>query len=182
MKIYVAIAALLTAAPAPPLPDDFPHDEAAIVLVRCFLGTGSISGSAFKVSETAYITAEHVVGQGACFVGTQRITVTSADAKLDYATFDGPASPHTLATTCAGFRPGQVYVARGFPGGGAYNIFAPALASIAGKDGLVPFISTFIPGMSGGPVLDPQGRAVGIVNRHSPARSMPLSNTGFCKS
>jgi S1-C subfamily serine protease len=184
MKYLVALAALLTAAPSVPQEvAEYPHDEAAIVLVYCQRTAGAVTGTAFKVSETAYITAHHVVVGGACFVAGQRVTVTSLDDKRDYATFTGPASPAVIRPSCAGFNAGQTYAARGYPGGGTYNIFAPWQATRATMGGFRVFMaSDSIPGMSGGPVLDAQGRAVGIVSMRWPARSMPLQLTGYCKA
>jgi S1-C subfamily serine protease len=183
MRIFVALAALLTAAPGPPLPGAYAHDEAAIVLVFCQRVDGAVTGTAFKVSETAYITAHHVVAGGQCSVGGQRVTITALDEKRDYAAFVGPASPAIINASCAGFVPGKVYAARGYPGGGSYNIFAPWMATRATMSGFRVFMaSDSIPGMSGGPVLDAQGRAVGLVNMRWPARSMPLQLTGYCKT
>lgn len=187
MKIYVALAALLTAAPGPPLDmelqGDYQHDPAAIVLVLCQKPAGSSSGSAFKVSETGYVTANHVVdGATACTVAGQQVELTSGDPKRDYATFIGPASPSILQPSCAGFVPGVVYAARGFPGyAGTYNIFTPWLAIKAVWRGFNVLAGEAISGMSGGPVLDPQGRAVGVVVMKNPARAISLSKTGYCK-
>lgn len=187
MKWIVALAALLCAAPSPPLhpalQGDYPHDEAAIVLVRCYKPTGNVTGSAFKVSERGYITAHHVVDGGICTVGGQVVTVTAMDDKRDYAAFIGPASSHVLRPSCAGFKPGTVYAARGFPGGSGYNIFTPWLAIRAVWGGFNVFAAAdSIPGMSGGPILAPDGRVTGIVNMRFPPRSMSLSNTGYCKA
>lgn len=186
MRVLVAIAALLMAAPGPPLDmefqGDYAHDPAAIVLIYCQRATGGVTGSAFKVSETTYITAHHVVAGGICAVGNAPVQITSLDEKRDYATFIGPASPAMLKPSCDGFRPGTVYAARGYPGGSSYNIFTPWLAMRAVWKGFGVFAGEAIGGMSGGPLLDPQGRVVGVVVMKHPARSMSLSNTGYCKS
>ena len=179
MKIALACgAALLCAAPTHPM-GDYAHDEAAIVLVDCVTS----SGSAFKVGPNTYATALHVVeGPMPCNIAGQPITVTHIDRERDYATFIGPASPAILRTTCEGFKRGQMYVARGFPGGGTFNIFAPWQAVGIKLGGFSVFAaSDAIPGMSGAPVIDGQGRAVGVVNKRWPARSMALRETGYCK-
>lgn len=181
MKVSVAFAAALACVSASPAPGAYLHDEAAIVLVGCIRPGGNVTGSAFKVGPDTYITAEHVVSQGVCFVAGQRVTVTSTDERTDYATFTGPASPAVLRTTCAGFKPGRTYVARGYPGGGSYNIFAPWQAVNAKIRGFQVFMAAdSIPGMSGGPLLDETGAAVGVVSMRWPARSMPLKGTTFC--
>lgn len=181
MKVIVALAALLTAAPSLPQ-GTYEHDEAAIVLVSCERPTGRVTGTAFKVSETNYITANHVTTGGVCSVGGQRVTITFEDERTDYATFVGPASPAVLRASCGGFRAGQTYVARGYPNGGTYNIFAPWQAMNA-RRGLFQVFSASdaIPGMSGGPVIDEWGTVRGVVSMRFPARSMPLKLTGYCK-
>lgn len=181
MKIIAAIAAALTCVSAAPAPGTYAHDEAAIVLVRCARLGGNVTGSAFKVGPDSYITANHVVTGGVCFVGGEIVTITSMDETRDYVTFTGPRSPAVMRTSCAGFRPGKTYVARGYPGGGSYNIFAPWQAVNAKLRGFQVFHGEAIPGMSGGAVIDESGAVVGLINMRWPTRSMPLRSTGFCK-
>lgn len=181
MEGFAALAALLTAASVPTT-GTYEHDEAAIVLVRCERATGGVVGSAFKVGLNTYVTAAHVVRDGACTTGGVPIVVTSRDDKRDYATFLGPFSPVTIRTTCDGYRRGRYYVARGYPGGSSYNIYTPWLAMGWQREGLDIFAGQAIPGMSGAPVIDDSGAAVGLVTHHSPARSMALRNTGFCRT
>lgn len=186
MLKYVALAALLTAAPSIPQEafdrSAYPHDEAAIQLIYCQRVDGAASGTAFKVGPTYYLTARHVVLGGQCSIGGVPVTINTMDEKHDFATLTGPASPHILATNCRGFHSGQTYLARGFPGGQSYNIFMPMIASALSVGGFRTFTGAdVIPGMSGGPVMDTQGRVTGIVNMRWPSRSMPLSSTGFCR-
>lgn len=183
MRTIVALAALLTAALLPTAAQAaYEHDEAAIVRVYCKQLVGASAGTAFKVSTTGYITAAHVVNTGFCSVGGMPISLTSYDAASDYATFLGPASPAILRASCEGYRPGQLYAARGYPGGGTYNIFTPWLA-LNMRQGLFDtfFASDAIPGMSGGPILDERGTVIGLTNMRFPPRSIPLSRTGYCK-
>lgn len=181
MKPFVALAALLTAAPAMPV-GTYEHDEKAIVLVQCQRMLGRVSGSAFKVGPNTYVTADHVVREGACYVAGEPIEVTHRDEKRDYATFTGPASASVFKTSCAGFKTGRTYFARGFPGGGNFNIYTPWIAMPLVVEQFRVFMAAdAIPGMSGGVVMDEYGNAVGVVNKRYPARSMALKYTGFCK-
>lgn len=179
MKIALACgAALLCAAPTHPL-GTYPHEEAAIVLVDC----RTSAGTAFKVGPNTYATALHVVeGPFPCYVAGRVIEVTHRDPEHDYATFIGPASPATIKVSCEGFRFQRMYMARGFPGGRSHNIFTPWQALGFKFQGFDVFVAAdAIPGMSGGPVMDGDGRAVGLTVRHSPARAVALRDTGYCK-
>ena len=176
MKIALACgSALLCAAPTMPS-DTFAHDEAAIVLVDCIATTGS----AFKVGPNSYATAAHVVDSPACMVAGEPIKVTHFDRERDYATFIGPSSPAVLRVSCEGFRGARLYIARGFPQG-AFNIYAPWQSLGITLGGWAVFSGEAIPGMSGGPVMDDQGRAVGVVSKRWPPRAMALRSTGYCK-
>lgn len=186
MKHLVALAALLCAAPGPPteleMQGDYPHDPAAIVMVYCQRPQGSLTGTAFKVGVSTYITAHHVVAGGTCYVAGEPVEVTTLDPKHDYATFIGPASPAMLRPSCDKVAPGMVYAARGYPGGAGYNIFTPWLAIRSVWGGFNVFAGEAIGGMSGGPLLAPDGRVAGVVVMKLPARAISLSNTGYCKA
>ena len=183
-KVLAAIAAMMacvSATPMAPLPN-YSHEERAIVQVFCKRADGNTaSGTAFKVGRNSYITANHVTASGLCYVGGERITVTSSDFEKDYATFQGPASDVVLKADCKGFRAGEVYIARGYPGGMPFNIQAPWTAMDYVMDGFQVFTGEGIPGMSGGAVIDRRGVAVGLVNKRWPTRSMPLRSTSFCR-
>lgn len=177
----VLCAGLLCASAASPeVPARYEHDENAIVLVACQRPQGWLQGSAFKVGPDTYVTAAHVVRDGPCAVDGIRIAVTSLDNAHDYATFIGPKNSAIIRTSCKGFQAGRIYIARGYPAGFNGNIIAPWTAVGATVDGFDIFSGEAIPGMSGGPVINGQGEAVGVVNRRLPSSSMPLKDTGYC--
>lgn len=183
MKWFVAIAALLTAAPVIPETVGFQHNEAAIVQVHCRYAMGT----AFKVGPTFYITALHVVEGGTCSVDGQLVTINTMDVENDFATFTGPPSDAILKVNCKGFRPGEEYIARGFAFGGRANFLQPLTATSARyrhNGHVLPFtvfVGDIFKGMSGGPTIDDKGRAVGVNSKLNPSMATPLSMTGLCK-
>lgn len=181
MKVIGALCAMALCVSAnPPFPD-YLHDEAAVVQVKCRKPNGITAGSAFKVSRDTYITAAHVLMGGTCYVEGQLVQLTGLNLKEDYASFRGPANDTVMAADCSGFRQGETYLARGFPGGSSYKIAAPWLATGFVQEGFNVFFGDAIPGMSGGPLIDERGVAVGLVAMHSPTRAMPLVRTGYCQ-
>lgn len=179
-KAMSAIAAMVLCVSATgPIPL-YPHNENAIVMVKCQKARGIGSGTAFKVGHNSYITAAHVMAGGTCWVDGQPVTVTSFDDRRDYATFTGPASDVTIKASCDGYRAGETYIARGFPGGQPYNIYTPWMATKSMLGGFNILFGEGIPGMSGGPVIDESGAVIGLVNMRWPTRSMALRYTSFC--
>lgn len=182
MRWIVALAALLWAAPSIPQPVAFTHNEAAIVRVYCERTNGAVWGTAFKITRTQYVTARHVVLDGTCYVAGQRVLVHTIDETHDYASFDGPPSDAVLEASCEGFKHGKTYLSRGYAHGDPFDVISPQIAIGFRLGGFQVFAGEpVIPGMSGGPMLDEQGRVAGLNNMRWPNRAMPLSSTGVCK-
>lgn len=174
-KVTAALTALLlTSGATPAVP--YAVNEAAIVQVFCPESTGT----AYKVSETGYITANHVVDTPGCKVGGVLITDVKQDTKADFASFQGPASKATIPVSCKGFAKGQTYVAVGHGLGLPFKMQMPWLSTDFVLEGFTAFIGEGLPGMSGGPVLNRKGEAVGSVNMRWPTRSFPLRDTPAC--
>lgn len=179
MKCFAALAAasMFVASPAQaPAQGPYPHDESLIVPVLCKFG----AGTAFKVGWNSYVTAEHVSNNEGCTINGTPILVTRTEShELDMTILRGPASPRALPISCAGFRPGTVYLARGHVPG-AWFMSLPWLATEIIEGGQAVLVGEAIPGMSGGPVLDKKGRVVGVVSKRLAARATSLSDTSLC--
>lgn len=178
MKFLLSLASGLSLISAPvsaPTPGPYPHDESLIVQVMC----SASAGTAVKVGWNTYLSAAHVSDNEGCTIGGKPILVTRRDAENDFSILRGPASPLALPISCAGFRPGRVYLARGHVPG-AWFMALPWLATELREGGQPVFVGEAIPGMSGGAVLDRKGRVVGVVSKRLAARATSLSETSVC--
>lgn len=183
--LAAASAALLLAASnsAPQLVSaDYNHNPAAIVRIECRWADGGSIGTAVKIGRDSYITAAHVVDKGACQIGGAPIAVTwMGRPQIDFATLTGPASDTAMPVSCGGYRAGHIYAARGYAFGGHDLFLQPWLATtIPWANGLSVFLGEAYAGMSGGPLIDRQGRVRGIVNTRMPSMSLSLAVTPVC--
>lgn len=143
---------------------------AAVVLIR----TASASGTGFFVTQDLLLTNAHVVN-GQSFVTVRlasgesvqgRVERTSPD--LDLAVVRAPTPPDTnqilqLGSSTA-IRPGQEVIAIGSPLG-LQNTVTRGIVSAIRQAGGVELIQTdaaINPGNSGGPLLDRDGRVIGV--------------------
>jgi hypothetical protein len=150
------------------------------------------SGTAFKIKDGRWISVNHVTGLGVCELDGKEITVTHADTYGDFSTFT--VDDHRaggIEVNCNGFRDGQWYF--GIGNGRGYAV--PQMKSVRyslvftlfGSDrwGILE-ANRFVPGMSGGVVLDQWGRAVGTVNAYGLIQrisfSRQLKDTIVCQS
>jgi hypothetical protein len=146
------------------------------------------SGTAFRVGRNHWLSVAHVATLSHCEIDGQRVTTTEIDGKHDFARMDTAFGvPNGLAVNCAGFIPGHWYWAIGHAKGLPFQTALAVYATYARDgNGKRVFIGEydFIPGMSGGPVLDELGQVVGTVNAFIPGTPISLSrelrDTSIC--
>lgn len=149
------------------------QSDPAIVRVEGNLG----SGTGFFVTDTGVLaTNRHVVeGQSGLFVvqrSNQRLAakVIYVDSDLDLALLkvDGSGFPHLALAALTAVARGESVVAIGDPGGGMPDTITKGVVSgvgpyrAAGSGTWIQTDATINPGNSGGPLLDEQGRVIGL--------------------
>lgn len=168
---------LVSATPIPPAVAA-PFNTAPIVQLVC----EKALGTAVKVGDDKYVTAAHVVaGTGLCTIGGVPIRDVQISSSQDYAEFRGPFAKIRAKFRCRPFHSGEEYLAMGYAMGAPFITFSPWTASHFQIEDKQVFTGEAIPGMSGGAVIDQDGRVIGIVNQRWPARSLPLKQTPLCK-
>ena len=128
------------------------------------------SGTGFKISDGRWVSVDHVTRIGGCSMDGKPITVTHSDPEGDFSTFTVEDDRvGGIEVNCGGFQDGQWY--HGIGHGKGYEV---PQAKAVRYNAFFTFIGStrwgifeanrFVPGMSGGVVLDQTGRAVGTVN------------------
>jgi len=147
-------------------------------------------GTAFKIADGRWLTVHHVSSAGGCKVHGKPVYVVHTDAWGDFSIIDfGENQPGGLEVDCGGFHEGQWYWGIGYAWGW------PTLQSRAVRHRedswfLQPFNTLlgarFVPGMSGGAVVDEQNRVVGTVNAYLLEKpgslSRALKDTEICEN
>jgi serine protease Do len=149
------------------------QSDPAIVRVEGDLG----SGTGFFVTDTGVIaTNRHVIeGQSDLFIvrrsnQRQPAKVIYVDSDLDLALLkvDGSGFPRLTLAALAAVARGESVVAIGDPGGGMPDTITKGVVSgigpyhLAGSGTWIQTDATINPGNSGGPLLDEQGRVIGL--------------------
>jgi hypothetical protein len=146
------------------------------------------SGTAFRVGENHWLSVAHVTSLHDCEIDGAPVTVTEQDGTNDFSRLDTPLGvPNGFKVNCGGFVPGRWYWAVGHAQGAPFQTALAVYATFARyPDGKRILIgpNDFIPGMSGGPVMDDSGAVVGLVNAYIPGTPISLSrelrDTSMC--
>lgn len=152
--------------------------------VVCTLGVGT----AFRIGPTRFVSVAHVTSLGGCKIDGHPITVIESDNRLDFSIVEaGPPKQGALAINCDGFNAMNWYwstgYAHGLPIQTSIAVVASAFSDEKGKRILFGRWA-FIPGMSGGPVVNGAGEVVGTINAYHPlfglSYSRALKDTSLC--
>lgn len=155
----------------------YQKNEASVLYLRSYYSSGSLkaTGSGFIVSEDGLaVTAAHVIKGGAKLTAVQKdgselaLSLVQSNDETDIAVLRLPKGKYK-AIELADKVPntGAVVRAMGYPMKGAgiitEGIVASQSAEVSGKNRML-VTCDIVNGMSGGPILDATGRAVGVVS------------------
>jgi len=160
-------------------------DYSPVVQVKCDQG----SGTAFRVGYHRFLSVAHVAHLSNCQIDGHRVK-TWTDDRNDFAILEADVSTKArFAIDCEGFKVGTYVFAIGYAGGRPWQTMTQGFVTyrtwIDGKRAILG-TPAFIPGMSGGPVLNQRGEVVGLVNAYLNGFPISLSrdikDTGLCNS
>ena len=177
----LGVAAFLGVSAHTPLPPANVDDARLLVC-------GGRSGTVWRVQGDRYITAHHVSRSDTCSLDGRPIRTIQSDTFNDFAILSSNRGEgRVYEIDCGGFHEGEVYRGIGWAQGRlllAVPLMGTGLRSTEpGFAGLTVLRGAVIGGMSGGPVLNMEGKVVGILNASNGymTLSRPLSETSLCR-
>lgn len=143
-------------------------------------------GTAFEAGGHM-ISVDHVTSLHGCFIDGKPVVATP-EGNLDFSTIDLPANG--MKVNCGGFKNNGIYWAIGYSWGRSVQqvimLVGTGQKEESTGNAILIGYPTVIPGMSGGPIINSKGEAVGTINRYSPffplSMSRALKDTSLCKS
>ena len=159
----------------------------SVVQVVCVEGLGS----AFRVGEHGLVSVNHVTRMTDCTINGEPVKMRLADVARDVSFGRIESVGPGLTVNCGGIRDGERLYAIGYAKGRPRQ----RLVTVRGSDfatnamrwrGFSTLVGAeyFIPGMSGGPLLNGAGEVVGTVNGYAPLAGVSfaqsLSDTAIC--
>jgi hypothetical protein len=188
VKSLLAGALALASISGQPQLAETPMTHPYVKQVNC----DKVRGTAFKVAANKYLSVNHVTQNTGCKIEGKPVFVTYNDPHGDFSIISiYDPEPGGIEISCDGFQDGGVYEAIGFARGDPQSVAillratkVPNLPSLLRGWSMFMGVEYVIPGMSGGAILDPQGRAVGMVNAYfAPfglSWSRSLKDTALC--
>ena len=145
---------------------------------------GRSTGTSFFVTQRILVSAAHVVSGEECRASSATFTVDEYHEHFDLAILSTRSSQniHSFIISCTGFSPGQTYRGFGYARGVNFRsvLLVPdnRLFQTTYRAPLTSFQTssgTVEQGMSGGPIINDQGEAVGFIS----AIYIPEDNTAL---
>lgn len=150
--------------------------------VECIGG----SGTAFR-TEKGWISVAHVTSLFGCSIDASPIGA-EPEGSLDFSRVSHIGQEPKFPINCDGFKAGTYVWAIGYAGGAEWQTMTRHYVTYKDTDDGMRFLlgsPAFIPGMSGGPVLNEKGEVVGVINAYSKlypiSFSRPLKDTSLCR-
>ena len=158
-----------------------------VKMVMCTEG----SGTAWRNGIGSYVTAGHVAIMDGCEIDGEPIEVTYLSEEYDIATLRTHVWGVPLPIDCGGEPDGEATAGVGYAEGLPFQrvIFAIASDKLTAFEQWKHFRTLYgeeqyIPGMSGGPVLNQEGKVIGLVNGYNTiapvSYSQELKGTPLC--